>query len=299
MTKRYIPRWLYTEATVLANWIKIPPGTLQNDTIWPMRVEHISVAGVPIVDNVAMSGLAGIGDLVVAEIGTTQEGDINAVPAILNGSFSCIEPSIGMNVITLPSFTFHLRHPYRLSRDNGFLVRRRRRTDTGVGGGAVTLARVHIVFRGVDIVTGLPVILGGTNENQPTPWSSTVTFNSADLHNRGVHDVDIYSVTVESQEGSAGACGVADNYLINPILGERWMPGETEIPAGCLAPYGFMGLLWQAAGVPTGDIGPHTFVFPDGVYIHRRQEIALRLSRSFYAVNQPVNVALFGYLEVE
>lgn len=307
MTKRYIPRWLYTEATVLANWIKIPPGTLRNDTIWPMQLEYLVVAGAAVTDAAStVEGYAGIGDLILAELGMSQEGDINTVPAMLNGVFSCGEPARLQCFITHETMCCHFRHPYRLSRDNGFTVRRRNRVDL-YDPTAVALAknRIGIVFRGVDIVTGKPVILGGNNENRPSLAVSEVTFDSADLMNRGMHDVDIYSVCMDSWEHPDVANGVGESYLINPILGERWMPGETEVPTGCIAPYGTMGImntlgaLGPWGGLDARDIGPHTFVFPPDTYLHRRQEVALRLSRSFYALNQPVQVALFGYLEVE
>jgi hypothetical protein len=240
-----------------------------------------------------------------AEIGITQEGSINAVEATLNGVFSCDHPADLQCFSQHETMTKHFSHPYRLSRDNGFIVRRRTRVDLRSDDGAdADKTWIGVLFRGVDIVTGKPVIMGGNNENRISRAVGEITFNSADLLNKGVHDVDIYSVTLESWEHPDAGLGILEEYLINPILGERWMPGESEIPSGCIAPYGTMGILnAHAAGlfgfIDMRDYGPHTFVFSPGTYLHRRQEVALRLRRSWYALNQPVHVALFGYLEVE
>jgi hypothetical protein len=349
VAKRYIPRWLYTEATVfgldeeeyqerepqyLDNlWIKIPPGTLRNDTIWPMQLEYLCVAGIPttiplphLEGNPTPRALAGIGDRLFAEIGMTQEGDLNVVPAELNTVFSRTEKARLQSQRFNWGETCHFRHPYRLSRDSGFTVYYRRRMDLLVGPAgedvipadpgiptAPSVAPfVGVLFRGVDVVTGKPVILGGNNENKPIGWFDEGTFDSADLLNNGRHDVDIYSVTVNNHGGSyntdpavyCAASGVHEGYLINPIVGERWMPGSTEVPIGCMAPLSSEGFMVGRAAATAGyqfrrDLGPHTFWFAPNTYLHRRQEIALKLGQHPLPFNQPISIALFGYLEVE
>lgn len=227
--------------------------------------------------------------------------------------------------------------PYILAKDNGLhftfysLRDRIRLNGDEAEEGFPTLARNGAVLAyGKDVETGYPVILSGNTEYLPmtNAGHDRYTCSSADLMNRGKNDVAIEEIvftlnlagTVEIDEGDPLVApkyiqslnyirsGFFDAYHINPILGQPWMPGSLPIPIGMLAGRTFRGLTPR-------DMGPHVYTFPANSYLQRREELNVRVRRSiqqfreftipdtefttYGAVNQPVSVCLFGYLEVQ
>lgn len=304
---RRIPRWLYAEEVVpIDDYIKLAPEVFRNDTIWPFNIEYLSIAGTPIYTDENASAnywWGGLGPRVDVEIGISGESDINLVPTYSSSVMSHYDPwrlaRIQANNDNTPTGTTRvLKYPYRLPRDSGFHVKYRLREDL-IGAFAESQDYIYkyplsVIFHGVDVVTGEPVILGGSTENETYASSKEITLGNADLMNRGRHDVDIYDVVIQNSypynQWNAHS-GAFTHVIINPIIGERWMPGSDLIPYGHLAPLSF-------APLSTSDTGPQAYFFPEDTYLNRRQSMAVKIINPNETYVQPVSLALFGYLEV-
>jgi len=304
---RRIPRWLYAEDVVpLDDWIKLPPEVFRNDTIWPFHLEYLSIAGFPVYTGGTNTGLwwGGIGPKIDVEIGFSGISDINLVSAISSAVCSHTElANIQNQRVTDPvGLTRHLRYPYRLPRDSGFTGHVRYREEF-IGLPNIETAQknpLQVLLHGVDVVTGMPVQFGACVSNETFKLQDEATLESADMYNRGIHDVDIYevsfvapaSITTGSDERNLKRAGLLYSYLLNPMIGERWMPGSEEIPIAHLAPL-------TVEGTTDRDLGPQSYFFPEGTYLHRRQQLGLRINNNDDTNNQAFSVALFGYLEVQ
>ena len=306
---RRIPRWLFAEDVVVtSDWLKLPPEVFRNDTIWPFHLEYLSISGFPVyADGDSGRWWGGCGHKLDVEIGFSGISDINIVSALASAVCSHTQPGnlqLQRPIDVLP-LNRKLRYPYRLPRDSGFVASCRYNQEL-LGTDQEdfeNIAGPNILFHGVDIVTGAPVQLGCGRNNQTYSIFDEIPLGNADMFNRGIHDVDITDVTFMVPEiprldflnyatRDAWKSGLFHRYLVNPIIGERWMPGSTPIPIAHLAPL-------TTEGTTFHDLGPQTYFFPEGTYLHRRQQMGLRIENNDDTNNQAFSVALFGYLEVQ
>jgi hypothetical protein len=338
---RYVPRWLHFQANVTADltgfqFTEIPPNVFANETIWPYRLEYLTITGfppgIPTGGVVAGGFFGGVGNNVNLELGISGVSDINQVTAtattvmgmskreVLCPSYSPFGGGNAPPYYDSP-LVFKLKYPYLLAKGNGLNVQFRSSIDdyqfisnanygaspsfaayghSAVGGNPVMLAGT---FRTSDNPDAFPVITGGGG----------ISITKADLVNDGADDVLIDTLCFTYNElnivnADATSFGVMpplfSEYLVNPINGLKWMPGSDAIPIMGLCPGSFP---WPVRFGTQASVGmPVTYEFPASTVLRRRQRLSVRMSnRAVYPAVVPVslpvrvNVTLFGYLEVQ
>lgn len=291
---KYVPRWLY-QSIVLppGNTEDVEPTIFVNDTIWDWRLENL-VFYVPL----APGFFTSTGTQIDIRLGMSGQSDLNLVQApvgIVGGNINKRHLQAQANGVYM--YWHKLKHVYRLSKDDGFVVRARiSSADYGSPTEPVTLDtsdRPMFVAKGRRVHSNEPVVLVGRADAMVDPGEQQIY--ETDLFNDGFEDVDIHTIgfqeTVEQTRR-------ATSYQVNPITGVNWMPGEIELPMPLLSPYGQDMVGGLAANTTSTNI-PIAVEFDEKVVLRRRQHIRIRLQNNDATNNKAVLMALFGYLEVK
>lgn len=290
--KRYVPRWIHSRIalTALNGELVVDPELFMNKTSWPMKIEHLTIFGYPLDATGPFHRWFGVGPMVQAEIGMSGATDINLVPAYASAAFMRKEPFVQIGDIVQGTF-FKFKHPYLLPRDGGITAEVHLNSDDT---GALTFdmtIKYGIVFHGVKVQTGQPVMIAGIDRRigAPPPSGSTIVFDSADLMNDGEEDVLIHSMHLVHPMDDFNNILMGTYWKINPSSGLPWMDAPVHISG--ITPY-VQGLQTQR-GILSYSLTP-----VDDAYLLRRQRFGIKLS-PLTGEDQPLNITLFGYLEVE
>lgn len=285
--KRYIPRWIHSRVVLPGTTpVTLDPEVFMNKTSWPFRIEYLSIFGHE-VDSQETPGTGGLGPYVNADIGISGSTDINLVPGQLPVSFFNTR-NYEIGGALMYGRYFRLARPYLLPRDGGFSVEcTYDLSDTGVELRNITNMKYGVSLIGRRIQTNEPVMFACLHRYLDIPDGSSFTIDAADLLNNGEDDVEINSIQYMFDTKGMDTDPMGLYYKVNPLSGLTWMDNPVHLSG--LTPY-----LLDARG------DQHTFVLTPhkDTFLYRRQRLGVTLT-GLVEESQPVNVTLFGYLEVE
>lgn len=288
--KRYVPRWLHSRAIVTStDTVILDPEVFMNKTSWPFKIEHLTVFGRPTDQEADYEGHGGISPLMTGEIGISGSTDVNLVPANLGASFFRTKPMQAIGNYMTARY-FHFNRPYLLPRDSGFSVEcTLDLDDTGAEYGFAHQLKYGVSLFGRKVQTNQPAMFAGLYRYLNTPSGSSIVVDAADLLNNGEDDVLIDSIQFMHDTWDMGGDLMGFYWKVNPLTGITWMDNPVHISG--LTPT-----------VKETSEGLQSFAFClnpiEPTYLYRRQRLGIKLDSSVLA-DQPVNMTLFGYLEVE
>lgn len=281
---KYTPRWIGTQVvlpprsdTTTLGVVELEPTRFVNDTIWNWELEHLSFFAPQ-----QATAYGGVATSIEARIGMSGQSDINLVDgplSILAGNTN-MQDLKGRYVDTAGMFVHKLKRPYRLSKDNGFRIRIKQ-NDYRWG--------FFAYGRGVD--SGKPYTFMGLSDDLSQFGEDE--YYSVDVMNTGLEDVDIDRLGFDEVYNSYST---TTQFMVNPIVGVKWMPGEVEMPAKLIAPYTAFA---PAANGDNALNKAQAIQFPEGTKLRRRQRLRIRLRNTDTTNNVAVYIALFGYMEVK
>lgn len=291
--KRYIPRWIHTRVVVTSlGDVIAPPEVFMNKTNWPWKIEHLTVYGYPLdqVDDVnTYLGWGGIGPMLNGEIGISGSTDVNLVPSYVSASFGRKEPHIQTGAF-LQGTTMQLKHPYILPRDGGFSVECTLNTDDVTADMTLDTAMKHgVTIFGKKMQSGKPAMFAGLFRHLNMPAGNSFVVEAADLLNDGEEDVLVQSMQLTHPMTDMNGTLSGVYWKINPLSGLTWMDSPVHVSG--ITPYA------QDLFVRRGII-PFSLTPLEDTYLYRRQRFGIKLT-PLLTEDQPVNLTLFGYLEVE
>jgi hypothetical protein len=226
---RYIPRWLHYSANIAADaagfvFTDIPPNAFANETIWPFRLETLTLSGLPPFYGTPLGDFCqfwgGLGTCVNLELGISGCSDVNQVTAtagtimahrkrFVKAPVSVLETNLVVGIPNIDDGAFHrFKYPYLLARGNGFNVtfvnnRDDWQYDAVLGQNGAYNGFPAFAAYGRGVTSGQPVMLAGTYRMTDRPngfpviaSGSGITFNSSDLLNDGHEDVLIDTIGV-------------------------------------------------------------------------------------------------------
>lgn len=286
---KYVPRWIHSRVVVTSTGDVIAdPEAFMNKTSWPFKIEHLTIFGYPLDDQNNFLQEGGIGSLVQGEIGISGSTDVNLTPAPVNASFSCTMLHSEING-SIQGTYMKLKHPYLLPRDSGFSVECTLNLDD-CGDLTLDTAMKHgVAIFGVKVQSGKPAMLAGLFRHLDMPNGSSFVIDAADLFNDGEEDILIQSMqlTHPTEDMLGNPMGVY--WKINPMSGLTWMDQPVHISG--IAPY--TQSRRSAFAITSFSLTPL-----EDTYLYRRQRLGIKLT-PLVIEDQPVNLTLFGYLEVE
>lgn len=289
--KRYIPRWIHQRVALTSTngELTLDPELFMNKTSWPMKIEHLTVFGYPL-DAVAGYGRwCGIGPIVQAEIGMSGATDINLVPAFASAAFMRTHKYAQISNQLQGTF-FHFKYPYLLPRDSGIAAEVHLDSDD-TGTDFSMVLKYGLAFFGTKVQSGQPAMIAGIERriSANIPSGSTIVFESADLMNDGEEDILIHSMQLVNPMADFSEMMMGTYWKINPTSGLPWM--ELPVHITGLTPY----VQHQA---PYHGVLPYSLTPLEDSYLYRRQRFGIKLT-NLISEDQPLNLTLFGYLEVE
>lgn len=286
---KYVPHWIHSRVVVTSvGDVIADPEAFMNKTIWPFKIEHLTIFGYPLDDqhNYLQSG--GIGSLIQGEIGISGSTDVNLTPAPVNASFGCTEKYSTFGAF-MEGTHMKFKHPYLLPRDSGFSVECTLNLDDCGDNTLATAMKHGVTFFGVKAQSGKPAMLAGLFRHLNMPNGSSFVVDAADLFNDGEEDVYVHSMQLTHPMEDMDALLMGVYWKINPMTGVTWMDSPVHISG--ITPY------TQAWRTYEG-IKPFSLTPLENTYLYRRQRLGIKLT-PLVVENQPVNLTLFGYLEVE
>lgn len=286
---KYVPRWIHSRVVVTSlGDVIADPEAFMNKTSWPFKIEHLTIFGYPLdaVNNYLRAG--GIGSLVQGEIGISGSTDVNLVPAPVNASFGCTEKYSTTGAFMEGTYV-KFKHPYLLPRDSGFSVECTLNLDD-CGERTLDTAMKHgVTIFGVKAQSGKPAMLAGLFRHLDMPNGSSFVIDAADLFNDGEEDILIQSMQLTHPMEDMDGFLMGVYWKINPMSGLTWMDQPVHISG--ITPY---TQTWRAFE----GIKPFSLTPLENTYLYRRQRLGIKLT-PLVDEDQPVNLTLFGYLEVE
>lgn len=286
--KRYIPRWIHARAVVTSiGEVTIDPEVFMNKTLWPLQVEHLTVFGYPIDQAANYLGWGGIGPLLQGEIGISGSTDVNLVPSYVSASFGRRERHIQTGAY-LQGTTMQFKRPYLLPRDSGFVVECQLNTDD-VPMTLTTPMKHGVTIFGTKVQSGKPAMFAGLFRHLNMPAGNSFDVEAADLMNDGEEDVLIHSMQLTHPMADMNETLSGVYWKINPASGLPWM--ENFVHVSGITPFA------QDLFVRRGII-PFSLTPLEDTFLYRRQRFGIKLT-PLVTEDQPVNITLFGYLEVE
>lgn len=286
---KYVPRWIHSRVVVTSlGDVIADPEAFMNKTSWPFKIEHLTIFGYPLdaVNNYLQEG--GIGSLVQGEIGISGSTDVNLVPAPVNASFGCIEKYSTFGAF-MEGTHVKFKHPYLLPRDSGFSVECTLNLDD-CGECTLETAMKHgVTIFGVKAQSGKPAMLAGLFRHLDMPNGSSFVIDAADLFNDGEEDILVQSMQLTQPVEDMDGILMGVYWKINPMSGLTWMDQPVHISG--ITPH------TQAWRTSNG-IKPFSLTPLENTYLYRRQRLGIKLT-PLVDEDQPVNLTLFGYLEVE
>jgi len=286
---KYVPHWIHSRVVVTSvGDVIADPEAFMNKTMWPFKIEHLTIFGYPLDDQHNYLQEGGIGSLVQGEIGISGSTDVNLTPAPVNASFSCFMLRSEVNV-AMHGLYMKFKHPYLLPRDSGFSVECTLNLDD-CGGLTLDTAMKHgVTLFGVKVQSGKPAMLAGLFRHLNMPNGSSFVVDAADLLNDGEEDILIQSMQLTYPVEDMLGSNMGVYWKINPMSGVTWMDSPIHISG--ITPY--MQSQRNAFGIKSFSLTPL-----ENTYLYRRQRLGIKLT-PLVNENQPVNLTLFGYLEVE
>lgn len=288
--KRYVPRWLHSRVVVTSLGDMIAdPELFMNKTAWPFKIEHLTIFGYPLdaSSNYNLSG--GIGPLIQGEIGISGSTDVNLVPSYVSASFGCVEHKTQLSR-HIQGTTMQFKHPYLLPRDSGFSVECFLDvSDCGEFNTLTTPMKHGVTIFGKKVQSGRPAILAGLFRHLNMPSGNSFMIDTADLLNDGEEDIIVQSMQLTQPMDDVNDIIMGVYWKINPLSGLNWMDSPVHISG--ITPYTQSVLLQRG-------ITPFSLTPLEDTYLYRRQRLGIKLT-PLVTEDQPVNITLFGYLEVE
>lgn len=286
---KYVPRWIHSRVVVTSlGDVIADPEAFMNKTSWPFKIEHLTIFGYPLDDQNNFLGACGIGSLVQGEIGISGSTDVNLVPAPVNASFGYTAKYSTIGAF-MEGTHVKFKHPYLLPRDSGFSVECTLNLDD-CGEHVLDTAMKHgVTIFGVKEQSGKPAMLAGLFRHLDMPNGSSFVIDAADLFNDGEEDILIQSMQLTHPMEDMHGILMGVYWKINPMSGLTWMDQPVHISG--ITPD---TLAWRTR---TG-IKPFSLTPLEDTYLYRRQRLGIKLT-PLVVEDQPVNLTLFGYLEVE
>ena len=287
--KQYVPRWLHSRVVVTSlGDVIADPELFMNKTSWPFKIEHLTIFGYPLDPQNNFLQAGGIGALIQGEIGISGSTDVNLVPAPVSASFGCTELHSQIGAF-MEGTTMKLKHPYLLPRDSGFSVECTLNLDD-CGERTFGTAMNHgVALFGVKVQSGKPAMLAGLFRHLDVPTGSSFTVEAADLFNDGEEDVLVQSMQLTHPMEDMNSILMGVYWKINPMSGLTWMDSPVHISG--ITPYTMSRRTFNG-------IKPFSLTPLEDTYLYRRQRLGIKLT-PLVVEDQPVNITLFGYLEVE
>jgi len=298
--KRYVPRWLYSRKQKVPSesFIEIDSTIFRNDTIWPMKLEWMSL--VSLGDNLPIWG--GSSHRMHMEMSISRKGPMFPVPQSMSALFTPgVSPRLNCATNSMSvgaGFTF----------DKEVIIP----PNTGIVAEVANQAPVNdpeykwynpsAIFKCVEEDYNSPeknpVILADRWPDQLNQGSSKV-LRGAGLKNNGLKDVAVRHMNLSSGGYWGSSYDSFDlsltysllEWRINPTTGVQWMPDPSTIPVGAIAPY-------NRSYRDDEHVGPRVMEFADNIYMEPTQQLELGVY-SEYTTDVSLGLCLFGYLEVE
>ena len=286
---KYVPHWIHSRVVVTSvGDVIADPEAFMNKTMWPFKIEHLTIFGYPldVVNNFWRWG--GIGPLVQGEIGISGATDVNLVPAYVSASFGRKEPHLQTGAF-MQGTTMKFKHPYLLPRDSGFNVECTLNIDDCGTNTLATAMKHGITVFGTKVQSGKPAMFAGLFRHLNMPTGSSFSVETADLLNDGEEDVYVQSMQLTHPMADMQNILMGVYWKINPMSGVTWMDSPIHISG--ITPY-TQGVFLQRG------IAPFSLTPLENTYLYRRQRLGIKLT-PLVTEDQPVNLTLFGYLEVE
>jgi hypothetical protein len=299
MIIRYAPRWLHDEVIVPASGtVYLPSSVFANTEVYPWHLHWLSVVGIP--DTTGMeapwdTAAGGVGRRLRFEVGISQWGDINLVPANTLSMFAQESPMVQSDNLMNPGVHFGFTRPFPLAPDAGMVCEVQ-----NLNASEVTV-KASILFTGFHRVhedgqaRRRPAMLAGTAEEYLQAGGSQDMLDRADLLNNGRDTLYIQDMIMDGMEGLLDLetfYPALDQlaWRINPSTGIPWMPRPRPIPVGCIAPHNRAEAGWL-------DEGPKAYEFPEDTILQPRQRLGIKITE-LSGVAQTLHVCLHGLLEV-
>jgi hypothetical protein len=260
-----------------------------NKTSWPFKIEHLTIFGYPLDADNNYRQWGGVGPIVQGELGISGSTDVNLVPSYVSAAFGCTEPHIQTGAY-LQGTTMQFKHPYLLPRDSGFNVECTVNIDDcGINHTLFTAMKHGVTIFGKKVQSGKPAMFAGLFRHLNMPTGSSFSIDAADLFNDGEEDVLIQSMQLTNPMADMQDILMGTYWKINPMSGLTWMDSPVHISG--ITPYvlGHFNL---------SGIKPFSLTPLENTYLYRRQRLGIKLT-PLVVEDQPVNLTLFGYLEVE
>jgi hypothetical protein len=146
-----------------------------------------------------------------------------------------------------------------------------------------------VTLFGVKVQSGKPAMLAGLFRHLDVPTGSSFTIEAADLFNDGEEDVLVQSMQLTHPMDDMHSILMGVYWKINPMSGLTWMDQPVHISG--ITPYVLP--LRNFDGIKPFSLTPL-----EDTYLYRRQRLGIKLT-PLVDEDQPVNITLFGYLEVE
>jgi hypothetical protein len=146
-----------------------------------------------------------------------------------------------------------------------------------------------ITVFGTKVQSNKPAMFAGLFRHLNMPTGSSFSVETADLLNDGEEDVYVQSMQLTHPMADMQNILMGVYWKINPMSGVTWMDSPIHISG--ITPY-TQGVFLQRG------IAPFSLTPLENTYLYRRQRLGIKLT-PLVTEDQPVNLTLFGYLEVE
>ena len=307
---RYVPRWVAETLVIPANTtVTASPTIFANTDLWPMQLHWLAMTGETTktaAESATKDLTGGAARRLSWEIGMSQRGEINLVAGGTDAFFASNSRKRQNQSCFDDGAKFILPSEYELGPDSGLVVQ------VMANNPSYNIYDPGILVNGVrdeGRKVYEPAQLGGVIEGTLT-YPAIALIEAADLFNSG-KDI-MYLKELLFKTGQLTGVYFTDpspywesqyepamdkiKWRVNPNNDIPWMPQDSLIPTGNIAPF-------NRGTRDVWDQGPRSYIFPAGSMLNPRQRLTIRITNRNATTSpdgdQTIVLSMFTLLEVQ